>query len=336
MRRLKAGTVFALAAGVLVVLLLSVGSGAVTDQQLLPLDSAPASTQQGTLWSQGETAPPASPNASVAVASPAPLNAQEALLVDAQIYASNTGISLDEAIRRFRLQDVAGHLEAELSTKEAETFAGLWLEHTPEFRLVVRFTRNAEETIRPYMDKYEELAGIIEVLSAEVSLVDLQRAQAEAMSIARGLGIPVGSQINVFENRVELYVAERVRFDAALQRLQMQGVRLPDHVEVITVAQMGGPDAELVGELVLVDDCLRVNDSHGNSFLLVWPQGFSLSTDGESIQVVDSTGQPVAHIGDEVKVSGGEVPAEHAKYLAPSLAGDCPGPYWLVGEMMSE
>lgn len=94
--------------------------------------------------------------------------------------------------------------------------------------------------------------------------------------------------------------------------------------------------ALLVGELVLVDGCLRVNDSDGNNYLLVWPRGFSLRTKGNVIQVVDSAGQPVARVGDKLKVSGGEAPAEHiAKYSA-QLPSGCPGPYWIVGSEINK
>ncbi|MBI5962692.1 MAG: hypothetical protein HY863_04395 [Chloroflexi bacterium] len=68
---------------------------------------------------------------------------------DAETYAKNYGISLDEAFRRFHLQDVAGELQATLREKEADTFASIWLEHTPEFKIVVLFTRDAERTIQP-------------------------------------------------------------------------------------------------------------------------------------------------------------------------------------------
>lgn len=91
-------------------------------------------------------------------------------------------------------------------------------------------------------------------------------------------------------------------------------------------------DALLVGELILVDGCLRLNDSDGNSFLLIWPRGFSMRKEKNIIQVVDNTGQLVAQVGDNLEISGGEIPAEYiAEYLAQSLPGDCSGPYWIVG-----
>ncbi|NQE06398.1 hypothetical protein C5S32_11065 [ANME-1 cluster archaeon GoMg1] len=180
-------------------------------------------------------------------------NPAKGLLFDAQVYASNMNVSVDEAILRFQLQDIAGDLDAELTTNETETFAGLWIEHTPEFRVVVQFTRDGEETMKPYLKKYPEFADIVEVRNtAKVSLADLQRAQAMAISSARALDIPVESDINVFNNSVELYMtkSDRSRFDDALQRNEIQ---LPDKVRVITVEAeaMGILEADIYGGLPL-------------------------------------------------------------------------------------
>lgn len=90
-------------------------------------------------------------------------------------------------------------------------------------------------------------------------------------------------------------------------------------------------DALLVGELVLVDNCLRINDSDGNSYLPIWPQGFSLHIEKNIIQVIDDTGQFVAQVGDNLKVGGGEMPEEYiTEYLAQPLPNGCSGPYWIA------
>jgi len=162
---------------------------------------------------------------------------EDPLLYDAPGYASNTGVSIDESLHRFQLQDIAGELDAELTTNETETFAGLWLVHIPEFRVVVQFTRDGEETIKPYLKQHTELVNIVEVRTANVSLADLQRAQADASYSACASGIPANSDINVYNNSVELYVtkADRNRFDDALQRGE---IRLSDKVRVITVEEL--------------------------------------------------------------------------------------------------
>ncbi len=61
---------------------------------------------------------------------------KDPLLYDAQIYASNNNVSTEEALNRFQLQDIAGKLDAELSMNETGNFAGLWVEHKPNSRLL--------------------------------------------------------------------------------------------------------------------------------------------------------------------------------------------------------
>lgn len=172
------------------------------------------------------------------------LEDEDPLLQDAQEYASDTGVNIDEALSRFQLQDIAGDLDAELSTKEVETFAGLWIEHTPEFYVIVQFTHDGEETIKPYLKQHIELANIIEVRTANVSLANLRRAQTNASHSVRALDIPADSGINVYNNSVELYMvkADRSRFDNALQRGEIQ---LPDNVIVITVEALAKTDEDI-------------------------------------------------------------------------------------------
>lgn len=78
---------------------------------------------------------------------PAPTAGEDPAAYDAKVYAAHLGISTEEAMRRFKLQDAAGALEADLREKEAATFAGLWLEHTPEFRVIVKFAGNTQKDI---------------------------------------------------------------------------------------------------------------------------------------------------------------------------------------------
>ncbi|MFZ2411344.1 MAG: S-layer protein domain-containing protein [Candidatus Methanoperedens sp.] len=89
-------------------------------------------------------------------------------------------------------------------------------------------------------------------------------------------------------------------------------------------------------ELIIKDGCLRAG-----GYLLVWPYGFSLSTDKDGIfQVIDSTGQPVARVGDKVRIggAGGEMSGGNSgditKY-SEELPSRCSWPYWIVGEVIT-
>ena len=50
------------------------------------------------------------------------------------------------------------------------------------------------------------------------------------------------------------------------------------------------------------------------------------------MQVIDSTGQVAANVGDIVTIGGGFVPKPTFLELTEPLPEDCSGPYWLVGE----
>ncbi|MBI5840472.1 MAG: hypothetical protein HZB19_10245 [Chloroflexi bacterium] len=74
-------------------------------------------------------------------------------LGDVETYAKFHGVSVEEALRRFHIQDIARALQADVSANEAETFAGLWVEHSPEFRIVVLFAGDINQKIKPYITK---------------------------------------------------------------------------------------------------------------------------------------------------------------------------------------
>jgi len=59
-----------------------------------------------------------------------------------QAYADFAGVSVEEAKRRTELQFLGGELQAKLRREKAATFAGMWIEHKPQFQIVVQFTGN--------------------------------------------------------------------------------------------------------------------------------------------------------------------------------------------------
>ncbi len=142
--------------------------------------------------------------------------------------------ALELELRYAALQEPVGALDSELAEGEPDTFAGLWIEHEPKFKVVVRFTRDGEETIRPYIAG-KPFAAAVEVMSASTTVVELDRVQAEVGRVAADLGIRFASGTNVYENRVELYVLDPEALGTALDEA---GVHLPEHVVVVGVDEM--------------------------------------------------------------------------------------------------
>ena len=134
-------------------------------------------------------------------------------------------------------QDLVGNLGAVLAANEPDTFAGLWIEHQPQFKVVVLFTRDGAETIRRYIaDK--PVADFVEVGAASVPLVELHNAQADANRAVGDLGIAFGSGTNVKENRIELYVLDA---EALYKALRGANRDFPDYVKVVTAAKLDSP-----------------------------------------------------------------------------------------------
>ena len=160
---------------------------------------------------------------------PLPEGVSPALVQDARMYAEQFGVELQEAVTRLMLQEPAGKLGAALEEHEGDTFAGLWIQHEPEFRIVVAFTRDGQETARQYIQD-GPLEELVEVRHADATLRELMKAQAEAHEIVSEVGFQVASGINVFENRVELYADNRAQLEEAIEE---NGLALPDHVLII-------------------------------------------------------------------------------------------------------
>jgi hypothetical protein len=281
----------------------------------------------------------------------------DALRRDAEAMAEDLGISVDEAIHRLKLQDPIGTLGAELERLEADTFAGLWIQHEPEYRVVVAFTRNGEETIQPYVED-TPLADLIEVRTAEATYEELKAAQQEVQRLVDELGLSLASGINIEENRVEVYVTDRSLFDTTLREANIQ---LPDHVEVITIYEPLGDDipfavtpvptihfpqlkmrsaslmtALLVGKLIVKDGCLRVSTSEDDrGHLIIWQPDYFLNSNEGVIEILNRKGEVVARVGEEIRMGGGEVPltADLERQLREPLPEQCEGPYWLMGQL---
>lgn len=123
---------------------------------------------------------------------------------DAAVYAQTFGVSPQEGARRLHLQEAVDALNARLTEEQAATFAGLSIEHSPQFQVVARFTRKGEETIRPYLSP--ALAAVVRVEPARFTLQQLERRLEASYNRVRGNGIPAAGGVDVRANRAEVHV----------------------------------------------------------------------------------------------------------------------------------
>ena len=96
----------------------------------------------------------------------------------------------------------------------------------------------------------------------------------------------------------------------------------------------------IMGKLIVDSGCLRVlGDAGPNgptpSYLLVWPDGYTLNSEGDAISSEGTI--VVAEVGDNVRFSGRLVRDEsyYSQQLASSAPRECVGPYYIVGDDVS-
>ena len=239
----------------------------------------------------------------------------------AEEMAANWGLSVEEAYQRLRVEDPIGTLQVELAEWEADTFAGLWIEHEPQYHVVVAFTRDGEETLEPYLEG-RSIPGLT-IRQARFTYAELEAMQAQAMRELGKLDYHVSVLFAVQDNRVEVYVSDRAWFESELQRV---GAHLPEGVELIVVE--GGSTARdkdllltppvpgiafprqkptegfresmlalLIGTLRREGACLYVQSLDGEVLLPIWPPEFTLRAEGDQVLVIDGQGQVAAHVG---------------------------------------
>lgn len=102
---------------------------------------------------------------------------------DAAWYASRYGVSGVEADRRLGLQVIAGELDARLTAAGVEWYGGLWLEHEPDFRVVV-FSTSGETALLSSEARELGLEGIVEVRGVTFSYADLEAEFEKLRSLA--------------------------------------------------------------------------------------------------------------------------------------------------------
>lgn len=288
-----------------------------------------------------------------------PVDVSNAMQLEAEAYVAEHGVSIDEAIERVSMMEASGALNAKLEQHEPETFAGLWMFHQPEFRVIAAFTRDGESILSRYVEN-TILAGVIETRQAAVSQAELYSIERETHQILERLSLSLIALtlVNIKENQVEIHISDQGLLE---NRLVEAGLELPDHVAIlgnqvsstgesppnltpalgIHFPQLIAPPSvvyalSVVGELILKNGCLRMTRSEGDpGELLVWHPGYYLNDNQGAIEVLADTGRVSARVGEVSCFSpaAGEVSRDDASLMRNPLPGGCPGPEFLVGDV---
>lgn len=137
----------------------------------------------------------------------------DAILPAAESYVEKYKVSLEEAISRIKLQTEIGALNAKLQKDESASLAGLWIEHEPEYKVVVQFTDDSEATLALYLDEVS-FAQLIEVRTAPISVQQLENIQQQILDKIKAkessteTTIQADLAVNVQQNRIDIFVTD--------------------------------------------------------------------------------------------------------------------------------
>lgn len=198
---------------------------------------------------------------SLLMATSAPVAAQDdpvqpmESLVDVDSFAEQIGVSRSEALRRLALQGEIGELREYLEEEHPDVFAGMWVEHLPEFRIQVRLTDPSSDILDSFVADVPEIAGSLEVTPAEHTYAEL----VDDLMAIRSLSatVPFDAAVNELQNRVDIWVRARSDFDSFVAS---HGARTPSSIVVTVVDELSKPAASIYGGLRIDDSSLDDED----------------------------------------------------------------------------
>jgi hypothetical protein len=148
-------------------------------------------------------------------------------LIEIAIYSEFYGITLEEAQKRFNITDQFRGVEGLLESKAPDTFAGLWIQHMPNFCMVAAFTVGGEDVVKQCVS--ENLTQYMEIRTVKYSMKDLWRDRNQVESFLNSNGLLFQSAIYVMENKVGITVTNRTAMDKAVNEGRLE---IPDSVKI--------------------------------------------------------------------------------------------------------
>lgn len=125
------------------------------------------------------------------------------------------GISPNQAKEHLERQHKAGRYRAEIESTESESFAGMYVEHAPKFRVVVRFTGDAADAALRHPTDLP-----VEAQTANSSLRSLKAIQNETYADLKANNIESSSQISERDGSIDFFVTDPVAAEAVKGKLR--------------------------------------------------------------------------------------------------------------------
>ncbi len=176
--------------------------------------------------------------ASVPSGSELVLDDVQSLLVDASLYADDTGVTVVEAVRRLELQPTAGQLIYDVERAAADRFAGGWISHSPDYHVVIRLTGGDEglEGVEALID--QSPVPVTVETDAVHTLAQLRTAQRRIRSAVSAALPGAALDIDLASGSIRVTNPISATHDAGREIEELAGV--PVFIEVGPTPQPGG------------------------------------------------------------------------------------------------
>lgn len=218
-----------------------------------------------------------------ATAQEAPDPAEQAtILPDIAWYASAFGVSYEEAEARDATIELARTLQDELRASGDEAFGGVWIDHEPDFRVVVNAVSGREGQVEDEISKLglDAVADVVSVKFTEGELYDQQQAMTNKLPMK----VSYATGIDIRSGRVMLYVF------SGEDKTSLEQARLGSAVDVVERSAPMTPAQTVYGGLPISNGCTS---------------GFSIqSISSPSIEGITTAG----HCGNTVSWNGTNLP----------------------------
>lgn len=285
-------------------------------------------------------------------------------------YARENCVSIAEAKRRMEIQsrdaigpetepggpppppkDSIGSVSQAIQKNEAETFAGLWIQHQPTYGVVVAFTRNAKATLA----KYTKDPLFIPLDRPGPTQAELYASQERLLKDLERFGArPSYAGTDIMKAQVEIaVVGDLSAFRAAVDRgevalprwVRIQGPAplphpappLPANWRATVKAfpqaryRSGGMELAILktGTVILEGGCLRLKGER-RSPVIVWPAEAALDMSGGKVRVLNRGNGETIDLDSRINLGGNARELDDAKDVVGTDAA-CPGPYYALG-----
>lgn len=137
---------------------------------------------------------------------------------EVQWYAAFAHVSLDEAMRRLRLQDTIDNMDASIRKNYDDIFAGIYIQHKPEYKVIVQFAETVPSGISQLVPN--ALRNDTEIRQVKSTQKDLEKARSHAEKLLKAKKLSIESYIDTTKNIAVISIDSRSLFQGELDSVE--------------------------------------------------------------------------------------------------------------------